>query len=71
MLGGGGAASSRNITFFNLAFTGGVAVACNCAVNCVYMISGYYISGDETSENFKKRIKRVWIPTAIYSISIH
>lgn len=26
---GWGAASSRNITFFNLAFTGGVAVACN------------------------------------------
>lgn len=67
---GGGAASSRDITLFNLAFTGGVAVACNCAVNCFYMISGYYINGDETFENCKKRIKKVWIPTAIYSISI-
>lgn len=56
------AASSRNITFFNLAVIGGVAVACNCAVNCFYMISGYYISGDETVENCKKRIKKFGFP---------
>lgn len=66
----GGAASASNITFFNLAFTGGIAVACNCAVNCFYMISGYYITGNETFAICKKRIKKVWIPTVIYSVCI-
>lgn len=66
----GGAASTSDILPLNFAFTGGVAVACNCAVNCFYMISGYYINGDETFEICKKRIKKVWFSTVFYSVSI-
>lgn len=66
----GGTASTSDILPLNFAFTGGIAVACNCAVNCFYMISGYYINGDETFETCKKRIRKVWIPTFLYSVAI-
>ena len=69
-VGWGGAASTSDILPLNFAFTGGIAVACNCAVNCFYMISGYYINGDETFETCKKRIIKVWIPTFLYSVGI-
>lgn len=65
-----GAANASNITFFNLASTGGIAVVCNCAVNCFYIISGYYITDNETFAICKKRITKVWISTVIYSVCI-
>ncbi len=64
---GGVAQTNDDIGIFNFVFSGGLAVACNCAVNCFYLISGYFI-GDGSGS--KKRILRVWLPTIIYSISL-
>ena len=67
---GGGIASTDNTNFINYAFSGGIAVACNCAVNCFYMISGYFIVGNESIGTMHKRILKVWVPTFIYSVTI-
>lgn len=69
-VGWGGIASAKNVGIFNLAFSGGIAVACNCAVNCFYMLSGYFISGNENTKKTRKKILKVWVPTFIYSVSI-
>ncbi len=55
---------------FNLGVAGGIAVACNCAVNCFYMISGYMINGTEEIKKIPKRVLKVWIPTLSYSVMI-
>lgn len=69
-VGWGGIASADNTSIINFAFSGGIAVACNCAVNCFYLISGYFITGNESIAHIKKRILKVWVPTFIYSITI-
>ena len=45
-------------------------MACNCAVNCFNMISGFFIREIETLESCKKRIYKIWIPTFLYSVLI-
>ncbi|MGM9959234.1 MAG: acyltransferase [Erysipelotrichaceae bacterium] len=69
-VGWGGVASATNVPIINYAFAGGVSVACNCAVNCFYMISGYFIRDEETVESCKKRIQKIWVPTFLYSVLI-
>lgn len=46
-VGWGGIANADNTYIINFAFSGGISVACNCAVNCFYLISGYFITGNE------------------------
>lgn len=67
-VGWGGVANATDIV--NIGLAGGVAVAFNCAVNCFYMISGYFISGNEHIEQTHGRIMKVWIPTVMYSVLI-
>ena len=69
-VGWGGIAGADNVPVLNLAFSGGVAVAFNCAVNCFYMISGYFISGNETLQRIGRRALKVWVPTFLYSVTI-
>ncbi len=68
--GWGGIASDSGAPLLNVAFSGGVAIAANCAVNCFYLISGYHIKEQESLVSAKKRILKVWIPTTIYSVAI-
>ncbi len=69
-VGWGGISDTADIPMLNLAFSGGIAVACNCAVNCFYMISGFFIREKENILVVKKRILKVWVPTLIYSVCI-
>ena len=41
-VGWGGIANASGVTMANFALSGGIAVTCNCAVNCFYMITGYF-----------------------------
>ncbi|MCD7791359.1 MAG: acyltransferase [Bacteroides thetaiotaomicron] len=70
MWAGGGVAGAANVSTFNFIFSGGIAVACKCAVNCFYMISGFFIGEKESLERSKKRVTKVWVPTLIYSVCI-
>lgn len=65
----GWGASVANVPIINFAFAGGVSAACNCAVNCFYMISGYFIREEETVKSIKRRILKIWIPALGYTIS--
>ena len=67
-VGWGGAAGATNIGLFNMGISGGLAVACNVAVNCFYMISGFFIKDIESFENCKKRIIKVYSSTWFYSV---
>ncbi len=67
---GWGGISSNSVGVVNMGIAGIIAVACNCAVNCFYMISGYMISGRESIDQTRRRIMKVWIPTIFYSVLI-
>ncbi len=69
-IGWGGAASASEIPLLNYALSGGIAVGCNCAVNCFYLISGFFISKNENLSRSKGKILKVWTPTFIYSVLI-
>ncbi len=69
-VGFGGAASSSDMPVWNYILSGGIGVACNCAVNCFFLISGFFISKNETLKRSGKKILKVWIPTFIYSVFI-
>lgn len=64
----GGVANANGIGLLNLGFCGGLAVACNVAVNCFYMISGFFIKDVESFESCKRRIFKIYIPTWVYSV---
>lgn len=68
--GWGGLAGAPNTPTLNMAFGGGLAVATNCGVNCFYLISGFFIKQEETLEECRKRIIKVWVPTLFYSVLI-
>ena len=65
---GGIAGNAQGI--INLGISGVIAVACNCAVNCFYLISGYMITGEERVQQTKRRVLKVWRPTLFYSVLI-
>lgn len=67
-VGWGGIASADGIGIINLGFSGGLAVACNVAVNCFYMISGFFIRNEESFETAKRRILKIYVPLLTYSI---
>ena len=67
-VGWGGVAGATDIGFLNMGFSGGLAVACNVAVNCFYMISGFFIKDIESFEGCKKRIKKIYSSTWFYSV---
>lgn len=67
-VGWGGVANANDIGLLNLGFCGGLAVACNVAVNCFYMISGFFIKEEETIAKCKSRIFKIYAPTWIYSL---
>lgn len=69
-VGWGGIASASNVPIINFAFAGGVSVACNCAVNCFYMISGFFIREIETLKSCKRKVYKIWVPTFLYSVLI-
>ena len=75
-VGWGGIANADGVSMVNFALSGVVAVACNCAVNCFYMISGYFCDvGRVQKQNIffdhaKRSIKKVWFPTLFYSVLI-
>ena len=66
----GGVAFANNVPTINFVFAGGMSVACNCAVNCFFMISGYFIREEERVKSCKNRIKKIWVPTFLYSVLI-
>lgn len=65
---GGIAGNAQGI--INFSISGIIAVACNCAVNCFYLISGYMITGEERVQQTKRRVLKAWMPTLFYSVSI-
>lgn len=67
-VGWGGVAGATDIGFLNMGFSGGLAVACNVAVNCFYMISGFFIKDIESFESCKKRIVKIYSSTWFYSV---
>lgn len=75
-VGWGGVANANGVPMINFAISGGVAVACNCAVNCFYMITGYFCGGGNLQQEHKlfdrakRSIKKVWVPTFLYSVLI-
>ncbi len=69
-VGWGGIAGADGVGLINLGFSGGLAVACNVAVNCFYMISGFFIRDEETYVGCKRKIVKVYIPVWIYSVCL-